>query len=148
MIAEALRKFLAATPAVAGSLATYVFDDEVGAEPAIFTTSIPEDAGCPCAYIHIVGGTEFGARAFRGSVVHADVSIFDDQLQNSVRLDALARAVWRALDRGDLTPYLAEDALDDWGCQAQSPFSVEAPGSFPQRVVSVTARVGEQETLQ
>lgn len=110
MIKQALRKLLAATPAVVAKIGTYNFGT---VEPAIFTTSaVPEDAENICVIISESSGNYFDVRYGKGGRIYLDVDVWADRNTNATELSNAAWAVWDSIHRKRLTAYLPSGYSD------------------------------------
>lgn len=140
MIEQALQQYLSHLTSITGRLATWRFASNGVAEPAVFT-STPEGATYPAIQIALVGGSGEGCRDSKGGEFRLDVDILGDDVRSIAALSTLARDVWLALDRADLTEYL-EEGWTTYGVIASPPQRTSiGPGAYPQFTVQVVVRL-------
>lgn len=100
--AAAFRARLVAVSAVTSLVAKYPVDSS---DPAIFTADrVPEDAVAPFVWVQpIAGAGEIANKTGRTDQVFGAVGVYDEETGSCAEVDALADAVFDALDHAPLT---------------------------------------------
>lgn len=137
MIAAALRTVLLGKVPITSMLATYEFTTG-SPTPAIFVMDdFPENAENPSILLEEMGTDHWGCRDRRGGKSNIDVYVRVNKGRSVADLDALALAVWEALNRCDISSSLVN--YEDWGVVADPPAKSPDSEEFPGRLIQVRA---------
>jgi len=100
--------------------------------PIFIGQELPHDAKLPAILINDVTATAFDVRETPGSEWLVDVEVYDDKISNVERLERLAYAVRKSINRATLTiPFHADSCL----CITDPPRTLTGPLRFPGRVI-------------
>lgn len=114
-----------------------------GAEKAIFTGGIPDNAPFPCIVITANGGSDFGTREKEGATAIYDIQCFDDKSRTTKEFRALVRKVRKLLNRHDLMPWITTAGFINCGCIADPPANTNEGMGFPGYTIRVRVQIIE-----
>ena len=139
MIAPILAALIADNDGITTQLAVY--EDA----PAIFTGGMPDDASLPAIDISALGGSDDSVQDARGAALSASVQVFGPNGFSRKATRDLAWALWRLINRADISTQLAAAGFDDLGCVCDPPLNTQDGLGMPGYTLRVTARVLESD---
>ena len=112
-------------------------------QPAIFTAQVPDKAPTPFIKINVIGGMDDSDRGASGSVINADVQVFDKKSYSEVLLHSLAKQIYDLVHHHDLWPWIEDAGFQLVSCIAEPPADTQEGLGFPGRTIRVQVRLKE-----